>query len=240
MASSEDVGVYECKNYEMKLEKIVPFGRSFAEYEKMFMLSPDDLAKRIVGIGDGPASFNAEMYARGRHVVSIDPIYVHTAQQIESQFNEVVDNIIAQVRATPDDWVWSYHRSAEHLKENRVNALRQFLRDYESESARGRYVVGALPALNFTDGAFELALCSHFLFLYSDHLGYEFHRASLFEMLRVAAEVRIFPLLTLNSRMSSFVQPLLLELKSKQYAATVAKVDYEFQKGGNEMLCIRG
>lgn len=224
----------------MKLEKIVPFGRSFAEYEKMFMLSADDLAKRIVGIGDGPASFNAQMNARGRCVVSVDPIYIHTGQQIESQFNEVVDNIIAQVRATPDDWVWSYHRSPEHLKENRLNALRQFLRDYESETAHGRYVVGALPALNFRDGAFDLALCSHFLFLYSDHLDYEFHRASIFEMLRVAAEVRIFPLLTLKSSMSSFVQPLLLDLKSKQYAATVEKVDYEFQRGGNEMLCICG
>lgn len=223
----------------MNLEKVVPFGRSFAEYEKMFMLGTDDLAKRIVGIGDGPASFNAEMYARGHEVVSVDPIYVHTAQQIESQFYEVVDNIIAQVRATPCDWVWTHHRSPEHLKENRVNALRQFVRDYESETASGRYVVGALPALDFSDGAFELALCSHFLFLYSDHLSYEFHRASIFEMLRVAAEVRVFPLLTLKSRMSAYVQPLLVELKGKRYAVTVEKVGYEFQRGGNEMLCIR-
>ena len=223
----------------MKLEKIVPFGRSFAEYEKMFMLSPDDLTKRIIGIGDGPASFNAEMYARGHHVVSVDPIYVYTAQQIESQFDEVVDNIIAQVRATPHDWVWSHHRSPEHLKENRVNALRRFVRDYESETASERYVVGALPALDFDDGAFELALCSHFLFLFSDLLSYEFHRASIFEMLRVATEVRIFPLLTLKSSMSAYLQPLLVELKGKRYAATVKKVSYEFQRGGNEMLCIR-
>ena len=37
---------------------IVPWGRSFDEYIDMFDLSEDDLARDIVGVGDGPASFN--------------------------------------------------------------------------------------------------------------------------------------------------------------------------------------
>ena len=44
----------------MKLEKVVPFGRSLDEYIKMFKLTVADLGKRILGVGDGPASFNAE------------------------------------------------------------------------------------------------------------------------------------------------------------------------------------
>ena len=38
---------------------IIPWGRSFDEYLDMFDLSEDDLARDIVGVGDGPASFNA-------------------------------------------------------------------------------------------------------------------------------------------------------------------------------------
>jgi len=223
----------------MKLEKIVPFGRSMDEYKKMFALSDDDLNKKMVGIGDGPASFNAEMFAWQKTVISVDPLYIFNAEEIEKQFYSVVDNIISQVKATPDDWVWSYHRTAEHLKENRVNALCQFVADYENGKAQGCYVVGELPALDFKTNEFELALCSHFLFLYSDHLPYEFHRASVLEMLRVASEVRIFPLLTLMLQVSPYVQPLIEELKSEGFAVNVEKVAYELQKGGNEMLRIQ-
>ncbi|MCI5142695.1 MAG: SAM-dependent methyltransferase, partial [Candidatus Electrothrix sp. ATG1] len=40
-----------------QLKEIVPWGRSFQEYVAMFALSEDDLGKRILGCGDGPASF---------------------------------------------------------------------------------------------------------------------------------------------------------------------------------------
>ena len=54
---------------------IVPWGRSFNEYLGMFNLSEDDLARDIVDIGGGPASFNAVMHQRGTPIISIDPIY---------------------------------------------------------------------------------------------------------------------------------------------------------------------
>lgn len=223
----------------MKLEKVVPFGRSLDEYKRMFALSDVDLQKNIVGVGDGPASFNAEMASLGRTVVSVDPLYAFGANEIEARFYAVVDDIIAQVKATPDDWVWSYHRSPDHLKENRVSVLCRFVADYESGKANGRYVLGELPSLNFVDHQFQLALCSHFLFLYSDHLTYEFHRASVFEMLRVAQEVRIFPLLTLMLEVSPYVQPLISELESKGFTVSVEKMNYELQRNGNEMLRIQ-
>ena len=63
------------------LEQVVPWGRSFDEYRRMFGLSDDDLDLRIIGCGDGPASFNAEATRRGARVVSCDPIYrLETAQ----------------------------------------------------------------------------------------------------------------------------------------------------------------
>lgn len=45
----------------MKLDKVVPFGRSLDEYIKMFHLSSEDLPQRILGVGDGPASFNLSL-----------------------------------------------------------------------------------------------------------------------------------------------------------------------------------
>jgi hypothetical protein len=223
----------------MKLEKVVPFGRSLDEYKSMFALSDDDLQKSIIGVGDGPASFNAEMASLGKTIVSVDPLYVFGTNEIEERFYAVVDDIITQVKATPDDWIWSYHKSPDHLKENRASVLSRFAADYESGKADRRYVVGELPSLNFADDQFQLALCSHFLFLYSDHLTYEFHRASVFEMLRVAQEVRIFPLLTLMLEVSPYVQPLISELKSEGFIVSIEKVSYELQRGGNEMLRIQ-
>ena len=223
----------------MQLEQVVPFGRSLDEYKQMFALADSDLEKAIVGIGDGPASFNAEMTALGKSVISIDPLYVFRAEEIERRFSAVVDNIIAQVKATPGDWVWSYHHSPDDLKQHRVRVTRRFAADYELGKVAGRYVVGELPGLDVENNRFQLALCSHLLFLYSDQLSYEFHLASVREMLRVATEARIFPLLTLMREKSPHLRPLIETLEAEGFSVSVEKVRYELQRGGNEMLRIR-
>ncbi len=223
----------------MKLETVVPFGRSLGEYVNMFSLTSGDLNKMIIGVGDGPASFNAEMFELGKSVVSIDPLYVFGSDEIEHRFYSVVDDIIDQVIETPDDWVWTFHQSPEHLKENRIATLRRFVADYDIGRSDGRYIVGELPDLDFDDEQFQLALCSHFLFLYSDHLSYDFHLASVLSMLRVASEVRIFPILTLMLGVSPYVQMLIDDLTSLGFEAHLEKVDYEFQKGGNQMLRVQ-
>jgi hypothetical protein len=51
---------------------------ALGEYRRMFSLSEVDLQSRILGCGDGSASFNAEMNAQGRRVISGDPIYAFT------------------------------------------------------------------------------------------------------------------------------------------------------------------
>lgn len=222
----------------MVLEKVVPFGRSLDEYQKMFSLTSDDFSGNILGVGDGPASFNAEGSKLGYNITSIDPIYDFTGDEIESRFNDVVDGIIEQVRSTPDDWVWDYHGSPDGLRKNRETAMRLFLNDYENGRKAGRYLTAELPALPFDSNQFSLALCSHFLFLYSDHLDYEFHLKSIQEMLRVAREVRIFPLLTLMLKRSPYLEPIIETLKAK-YDVSIQSVAYEFQKGGNEMLVVK-
>jgi hypothetical protein len=75
---------------------IVPWGRSFAEYIKMFSLKPDNLDLRILDCGGGPSSFNAEMNNRGMRVTSIDPIYNLSTDDIKKRIDETYDNVIAQ------------------------------------------------------------------------------------------------------------------------------------------------
>jgi hypothetical protein len=223
----------------MKLEKVVPYGRSLDEYIKMFNLTDSDLQKRILGIGDGPASFNAEGTKLGYCLISIDPIYEFTGAEILDRFNQVMDGIITQVRNTPDSWVWSYHSSIEALRESRIQTIYRFIEDYELGQKEGRYLAEELPNLKFPNQTSDLALCSHLLFLYSDLLSYQFHLDGILEMLRVSQEVRIFPLLNLNLERSLHLEPIIQNLTERGYAATIEKVDYEFQKGGNEMLAIQ-
>lgn len=90
---------------------------------------------------------------------------------------------------------------------------------------------------SFPDLTFELGLSSHFLVLYSQ-LGLEFHIPSINEMLRIAKEIRIFPLLNLDAKKSELVDALIAYFQT-DYIVKIEKVDYEFQKNGNEMLTIK-
>jgi hypothetical protein len=67
------------------LDKVVLWGRSFADYQRMFVLGEDDRKRSILGCGDGPASFNAEATRLGARVVSCDPIYRFEGHEIEAR-----------------------------------------------------------------------------------------------------------------------------------------------------------
>jgi hypothetical protein len=108
-----------------------------------------------------------------------------------------------------------------------------------AEREVGRYVGGELPTLPFTDGSFDLALCSHLLFLYSAQLGEAFHHQSLRELCRVACEVRIFPLLALNWKRSPFVDGAMADLRTAGHDVSIESVPYEFQRGANQMMRVR-
>jgi hypothetical protein len=218
----------------------VPWGRSFDEYRRMFALTDDDLHRRILGCGDGPASFNSEATRRGHRVVSCDPIYRFVCSDIQERIAATYEQVLAQTRLNAHEFVWNDGiRNVDELGKVRMAAMQAFLDDFESGKRDGRYLDAELPILPFRDGAFELALCSHFLFLYSTQLGEDFHRAALHEMCRVATEVRVFPLLALGGQRSPFVERCVDALNDAGYHATIEKVRYEFQRGGNEMIRVR-
>jgi hypothetical protein len=221
------------------LSEVVPWGRSFDEYRRMFALSDADLRGRVLGCADGPASFNAEATLHGARVVSCDPLYRWTTEEIRSRVEETYPRVLDETRRNASEFVWTTIASVEELGRVRMAAMGSFLRDFTSGRRDGRYVAAALPSLPFASASFDLALCSHFLFLYSAQLSADFHRAAIVEMCRVAREVRVFPLLALDGTVSSYVSPVVTSLGGARYEIRIEKVPYEFQRDGNEMMTVR-
>ena len=218
------------------LDQVVPWGRSFDEYRAMFGMSDADLARRILGCGDGPASFNAGATRRGTSVVSCDPIYRWNAEELRTRIDQTYEQILEQTRQNQHEFIWDAISSIDELGRRRMSAMEEFLADYPIGLAQGRYVEAGLPTLPFRDREFDLALCSHLLFLYSDQLEEAFHRAAVLELGRVAEEVRVFPLLALGSLPSPFVDACASMLGQAGYDVSIERVNYEFQRGGNQMM----
>jgi hypothetical protein len=218
------------------LDRVVPWGRSFDEYLRMFALTDDDLKSAILGCADGPASFNAEATARGYSVISCDPIYRFSTDEIRRRIRETTDVIVDQTRRNQHEFVWTSIRSVDELRDIRTSSMQAFLTDFDAGKRQGRYVVAELPTLPFGNATFRLALCSHFLFLYSEQLTEDFHISAVLEMCRVADEVRIFPLVALGAVRSGHVAAVTDRLRRAGCSVRIEKVDYEFQRGGNEMM----
>ena len=220
-----------------KYNDIVPWGRNYDEYISMFDLSENELKLKILGCGDGPASFNYECNKRGGNVISIDPIYNLSKEEIHERIAETYHDVLSQTEKNMDKFRWDVIKSIDELGRTRMNAMQLFLEDYVQGKMDKRYIPASLPDLPFPDKEFDIALCSHFLFLYTDNLSYDFHAAAVKEMLRVSKEVRIFPLLDVNAKKSPYVQKILSDFKEMEIV--IRQVNYEFQIGGNELLIIR-
>lgn len=220
-----------------KLESVVPWGRSLDEYIRMFDLTTDELRLKILDCAGGPASFNAEMMRKGYKVICCDPIYQFSADEIAQRIQETYQTVIDGAKATQEYYVWQDIQSPEHLGQIRMAAMQQFLEDLPLGIQQERYITAELPILPFDTEQFDLAICSHFLFTYSDLLSQDFHLASIQELCRVAGEVRIFPLLNQYSReISPLLPSVIKELAAQGYNVETKHVPYEFQKGGNKML----
>ena len=205
----------------------------------MFGISEADLQLRLLGCGDGPAAFNSVLTKQGGNIVSIDPIYAFNVPQIRSRISETYETVMAQMRKNQSDYVWGVIASVGDLGRIRMSAMDTFLADFDSGKKEGRYIAGELPSLPFESGEFDIALSSHFLFLYSVHLSVEFHLQALQEMLRVAREVRIFPVLALDGNPSPHLNLITEHLADHGFSVEFRRVPYEFQRGGNEMLLIK-
>jgi hypothetical protein len=220
----------------MHLDQIVPIGRSGADYRAMFALERCDRGRRLLGCGDGPAAFNADWTGEGGQVVSLDPLYGRRAAAIRQRIAETFPDVVRRMKAEPGRFALKAGDTIDALASRRWQAMQRFLADLVHGSREGRYVAGALPRLPFADGAFDLALCSHLLFLHEAQLSQAFHLQALRELLRVAGEVRAFPLVNLNAQPSTYLAATCAALAADGVTSELVNVDYEVQHGARHML----
>jgi ubiquinone/menaquinone biosynthesis C-methylase UbiE len=214
---------------------VPPWGRSAAEYEAFFALSDISPSARILDCAGGPASFAGEWSKRGRFVVAADPVYRLSGKSIAADFEPTAMRMLEGMCKARERFKWDHYGTPENVIERRRQALAAFQADFDSPHPAGRYVAARLPELPFPSDSFDLALCAHFLFLYSDELDLEMHIACIMEMLRVAQEVRVFPLLDMDGRHSRHLESSIQALQSSGRVELVP-VPFEFRHGDCRML----
>ncbi len=92
---------------------------------------------------------------------------------------------------------------------------------------------GSLPFADFT---FDLVLCPDYLFTDEENQDVDFHLQQIFELARVAKEVRIFPLSNQEGQPSPLLGPVLLGLQQEGYGVEVRDVTSSIRPKGEAML----
>lgn len=228
-----DVGVFQPTN---KIGEMLVSSRSLDEYRAMFALTDADLTRSILDCPGGAASFTAEVNGSGGHVMACDPIYREPVESIIGLSLADMRRAQAYQRAHPDEYVWTFFTDPEHYLESRTRAAHLFAR--HRAASPDHYREAALPTLPFADQSFDLALSSHLLFAYADRFDHDFHMRSIRELLRVAGEVRVFPLVPFGFPENPALPGLIDQLNRSGLAVEERAVDYELQRGADTMLRI--
>ncbi len=224
-----------------ELKSIYFFGRPYAELLKCFGLQESELlGKSVLECPSGPSSFVVEANARGIEAIGVDPLFYRSPAAIRDLALADFRVMFDRVKAASHKFVKRTYQSVEEAELIRGEGLQRFLGDYSIGKALGRYREGALPYLDFEDGAFDVVLCGHLLFIYADSLDVAFHRASIRELCRVAREeVRIHPIVDNGSERYPHLDELLELADCMGFDSRIQDVDHEFFAGTNRTLVLR-
>lgn len=223
-----------------EIDSIAFIGRTLEEYVRMFDLNTAGLpAEKILDCPGGACSFAAEAGEKGVKVIAADMLYGTEPDKIKKLCEDELEKVFHALNPVKDQYRWDFYGNVQGLKKRRVSAYTRFIEDYSKNFNGAKYVRCDLPTLPFSEGEFSLVLSAHLLFLYSDRLSYEFHLSAASELLRVSSrEVRIFPVVGLDSKKSPYLDPLAEDLRAKGFGVELKRVPFEFQKGGSLMLRI--
>jgi len=224
---------------KFELDDIVLIGRTFEEYYKMFELEEMSKDDKILDAASGVSSFCAEASLKGYDVTASDRIYGVSSSEIEKKCAKDLEIVLEKLPDVKDSYKWDYFKDIVALEKNRKSAYMDFIADYK-EKGNSAYIDVEFPETPFEDNQFTVSLVSHFLFLYDEHLDYEFHKKTISEIMRITSdEIRIFSVVNLRYKKSLFVDKLMKDPEFANYEMEIKKVDYEFLKNGNEMLKIQ-
>ncbi|GFN30224.1 class I SAM-dependent methyltransferase [Paenibacillus xylaniclasticus] len=215
--------------------------RGYNEYVRMFALTGSLEGKRIVDVAAGASSFTADCWSRGIDIRAVDPRYSLEPEAVLADARQEIETSTEKIRALAHRFDFSYYGNVDLHREGRLRSYARFAEDFTALGNEGRYVAGSLPALPFTDASFDLVLCSHFLFLYADQFGTEFHEQSVLEMIRLCrpgGEVRIYPLITLRWEPYPHLEPLLAAIRKAGGTPRLEQSQLPFIPGSSMLLVI--
>ncbi|WP_256106132.1 hypothetical protein [Streptomyces sp. ODS05-4] len=206
--------------------EVLVSSRPFDDYATQFALSAHDLSGGpVLDCPGGAGDFGATVRSRGGRVVSVDPCYLCSPDELTVRVEAELDRVGSWTASQPDRFSLDGHGVWQQMPAWRSSAAR-FLADYAADrrDATGHYVRSSLPRLPFADGAFSLALSGFLLFTYPDHFDEEFHLRALTELLRVAADVRVHPLNDSSGSPYPHLDRLLARLRSQGVAGELLPV----------------
>lgn len=222
----------------MQLNDVVLIGRTMDEYLRIFALTDSAKTEHILDAASGICSFTAEANALGWNVTASDRVYQFDADMIEQKCRQDLVEVIEKLEPIQARYVWDFFPDIPSLQRQREKAYTRFLRDYR-QYGQDRYHSVVYPKSPFANNQFTLTLVSHFLFLYEDQLDYDFHKATLLELLRITSkEIRIFPIVNLRNQRCIHLTQMMADPDFKDLAFTIEPVDYEFLRNANEVLII--
>lgn len=224
----------------LELPAVSFFGRTLDEYCRFFDLDPAALRNRaVLDVAAGPSSFVAEARRRGVDAVAVDPLYDRPQGELAARVRDDYDRMFRQMREKRRLFRFKTFPSFDAAETDRRAAASRFLADYESNVRHGRYVRASLPLLPFLDGAFDLVICAHLLFIYAARFDFAWHVAACAELARVShGEVRIHPLVGPGGKPYAELDRLRAELGALDITSEVRKVNYEFFMGSSSMLVL--
>ncbi len=203
----------------------------------MFSLADDELraAGPILDCPAGASSFGAEVRALGGAVVSADPAYARGVGQVLAGVRDNLRNA-PEILARPSLAIdWSFLGSPEAYVRACSAAADRFRADWHSGG--GHYVAASLPRLPFGDGSFGLALSSHLLFIYHQHLSFGDHLAGLLELARVTrGEVRVHPIMDAAGTAYPRLDELRAALAKHGVATEIRRTAGSWIAGGDRAL----
>ncbi len=229
------------KKDSLDIDRIAFLGRTYDEYMDIFDLDEYLLNNGVIlDCPAGPSSFASTAFRRGFDVVACDAMYGLTSEELLKKGREDIKHVFDKFDSVSHLYKWDYYSNKEDVIALRARALELFVDDFSPGQKKGRYLWAELPLLPFPDNAFSFVFSGHFLFLYGDRLGVDFHKACLKEMARVCrGEVWIFPLAGHDAKPYPHLDEIRRFLDAEHIETEIAGTHFEFLKGANHIMKLR-
>ncbi|KTD78344.1 hypothetical protein [Legionella waltersii] len=218
------------------MRKLVLWGHRAEDYLEMFDLSQAEIESGILEYGCGPSAVNSQLTKMKKQIVSCDPLFVLDKDTLSSKAKMIFANMADEIKQHQDQFDFSSSGGFEKLLDKRQRGMQDFFADFSNGKKEGRYLGINDYHLPFADFTFEFALSPHYFFADLDEQTVDFHLIVIRELARIAKEVRLFPLVDREGKMSDFLGPVLLGLQQENYGVEVREVSFHLHKSGNAML----